>query len=51
MPVPVDDSVALSYKERYIYLISGWHNDGNVNLVQVYDTKKQYMAAGVAFFR
>ncbi|MBL1383270.1 MAG: galactose oxidase [Colwellia sp.] len=39
MPVPVDDSVALSYKERYIYLISGWHNDGNVNLVQVYDTK------------
>ena len=39
MPVPVDDSVAISYKERYIYLISGWHNDGNVNLVQVYDTK------------
>ena len=39
MPVPVDDSVALSYKERYIYLLSGWHNDGNVNLVQVYDTK------------
>ena len=39
MPVPVDDSVALSYKQRYIYLISGWHNDGNVNLVQVYDTQ------------
>ncbi|GAA58392.1 kelch motif domain protein [Pseudoalteromonas sp. BSi20652] len=39
MPVPVDDSVALSYKARYIYLISGWHNDGNVNLVQVYDTQ------------
>ena len=39
MPVPVDDSVALAYKNRYIYLISGWHNDGNVNLVQLYDTK------------
>lgn len=39
MPVPVDDSIALPYKNRYIYLISGWHNDGNVNLVQVYDTK------------
>ncbi len=38
MPVPVDDSVALSYQQRYIYLVSGWHNDGNVNLVQVYDT-------------
>jgi N-acetylneuraminic acid mutarotase len=37
MPVPVDDSVALVFQNRYIYLISGWHNDGNVNLVQVYD--------------
>lgn len=39
MPVPVDDSTALAYKNRYIYLVSGWHNDGNVNLVQVYDSK------------
>ena len=39
MPVPVDDSIALPYKNRFIYLISGWHNDGNVNLVQLYDTK------------
>lgn len=38
-PIPTDDAVALSYQNRYIYLISGWHNDGNVNLVQVYDTK------------
>lgn len=40
MPVPVDDSIALTYRDRFIYLISGWHNDGNVNLVQVYDTVK-----------
>lgn len=39
MPVPVDDSIALTYQNRYIYLVSGWHNDGNVNLVQVYDSK------------
>ncbi|BDX08230.1 Kelch repeat-containing protein [Planctobacterium marinum] len=39
MPVPVDDAVAVTYQNRYIYLISGWHNDGNVNLVQIYDTK------------
>ncbi|WP_233520615.1 Kelch repeat-containing protein [Flocculibacter collagenilyticus] len=38
MPVPVDDSIALPYQDRYIYLISGWHNDGNVNLVQLFDT-------------
>lgn len=38
MPVPVDDAVAISYANRYIYLISGWHDFGNVNLVQRYDT-------------
>jgi hypothetical protein len=41
MPVPVDDSLAVSYQDRYIYLISGWHNDGNVNLVQVFDNFSQ----------
>ena len=39
MPVPVDDSIALPYNNRYIYLVSGWHNDGNINLVQLYDSK------------
>lgn len=37
MPVPVDDAVALVYRDRYVYLVSGWHDSGNVNLVQVYD--------------
>jgi hypothetical protein len=39
MPVPVDDAVALPYMDRYIYLVSGWHDLGNVNLVQRYDTQ------------
>ena len=39
MPVPVEDSVILVYQDRYIYLISGWHDLGNVNLVQVLDSK------------
>ena len=38
IPVPVDDSVALPYRDRYVYLVSGWHDDGNVARVQVYDT-------------
>ena len=38
MPVPVDDAVSVTYLDRYIYLISGWHDLGNVNLVQRYDT-------------
>ena len=39
MPVPVDDAVAVTYDDRYIYLVSGWHDLGNVNLVQRYDAK------------
>lgn len=38
MPVAVDDAVSFLYQDRYIYLVSGWHNDGNVSDVQVYDT-------------
>lgn len=38
MPVPVDDAVSVVFANRYIYLISGWHDLGNVNLVQRYDT-------------
>ncbi len=39
IPRPVDDAVSLVYLDRYVYLISGWHDLGNVNLVQVYDTR------------
>ena len=39
MPIPVDDTVALVYKNRYIYLVSGWHDIGNIADVQVFDTK------------
>ncbi len=38
MPIPVDDAVAIVVEQRWIYLVSGWHDRGNVNLVQVYDT-------------
>lgn len=41
MPVPVDDAVALTYQNRYIYLVSGWSDHGNVNLVQVFDNFTQ----------
>jgi hypothetical protein len=40
MPVPVDDAVAVTFDDRYIYLVSGWHDLGNVNLVQRYDTRE-----------
>lgn len=39
MPVAVEDSVVLGYQDRFVYLVSGWHDVGNVNLVQVLDTQ------------
>jgi len=44
MPIPVEDSVLLAYQDRYIYLVSGWHDLGNVNLVQVLDTQSMQWA-------
>ncbi len=38
MPVPVDDAVALPWRDRYIVLVSGWHDHGNVAAVQILDT-------------
>ncbi len=49
MPVPVDDAVALVYRDRYIYLVSGWHDVGNVNLVQVFDTQQNRWAQATPF--
>jgi len=49
MPVSVDDSVALPYQNKLIYLISGWHNSGNVNLVQVYNTETNHWQQATPF--
>jgi len=45
MLISVDDTVALVYLDRYIYLISGWHNVGNIADVQILDTdtKRWYL--------
>jgi N-acetylneuraminic acid mutarotase len=40
IPVPVDDSIAGVYHDRYIYLVSGWSNSDAVKNVQVYDPQK-----------
>lgn len=49
MPVPVDDAVALTYQNRYIYLVSGWSDHGNVNLVQVFDNFTQRWSQATPF--
>lgn len=40
MPVAVDDSVAGVYRDRYIYLVSGWSKTDAVRDVQLYDAQK-----------
>lgn len=40
LPVPVDDSVVGTYRDRFIYVISGWSKNHAVNNVQMYDTEK-----------
>ncbi len=38
MPVPVDDSIALSWQNRYVLLVSGWNNAANTDRVQWFDS-------------
>ena len=40
IPTPVDDSVVGTYRDRYIYLVSGWSKNEAVRNVQVYDIEK-----------
>ncbi len=46
IPVPVDDSVALPWRDRWIVLVSGWHATGNVADVQIYDTRTKVWSSG-----
>jgi N-acetylneuraminic acid mutarotase len=40
IPTPVDDAVIGVFRDRYIFLVSGWSNKDTVNNVQVYDVDK-----------
>lgn len=46
MPVPVDDAVSGVWRDSLVYLISGWHDTGNITLVQAYDAvRNEWFAA------
>ncbi len=36
-PLAVDDAISGVYRDSLVYLVSGWHDTGNVQAVQVYD--------------
>lgn len=44
MPVPVDDTVSGVWRNRLIFLVSGWSTDDNVNVVQVFDPERNQWA-------
>lgn len=46
MPIPVDDTVAMPWRDRYIVLVSGWHDTANVSAVQIYDTRTRQWTSG-----
>ncbi len=37
MPLPVDDAVSGVWRDSLVYLVSGWHDTGNVTEVQFYN--------------
>lgn len=37
IPVPVDDAVSGVWRDSLVFLVSGWHDTGNVDRVQIYD--------------
>lgn len=39
MPTPVDDTVSAVWRDRYLVVVSGWHQTDNVTDVQIFDTK------------
>jgi N-acetylneuraminic acid mutarotase len=40
LPIPIDDSVVGVYRDRYLYVISGWSKQDAIASVQVYDVQK-----------
>lgn len=40
IPTPVDDAVLGVYRERYLYLVSGWSKNDTTRKVQIYDAEK-----------
>lgn len=45
MPLPVDDAVSGLWRDSLIFLVSGWHDTGNVSDVQIYDPTEDLWSA------
>lgn len=48
-PVPVDDTVAAAWLDRYIITVSGWSSDHSVADTQIYDTTEDRWLSATPF--
>ncbi len=49
MPVPADDVGAAVWRDRYIVVVSGWSNTGNIDAVQLYDVETDTWSLATSF--
>jgi hypothetical protein len=49
LPVPIDDAGVVVWRDRYIIVVSGWSNTGNVDAVQIYDADSDSWSMGTPF--
>ncbi len=47
--VPIDDAGVVAWRDRYIVVVSGWSNTGNVDAVQIYDADTNTWTMGTSF--
>jgi len=48
IPVPIDDHVQVVWKNKFIYIVTGWSDTENVSNVQIYDPKKNTWFKGTS---
>jgi hypothetical protein len=46
IPLPVDDAVSGLWRDSLVYLVSGWHDTGNVRDVQIFDPYANVWSVG-----
>lgn len=49
LPVPIDDAVAVAWRDRWLVVVSGWSNTANVSAVQIYDAETGAWQQATAF--
>ena len=49
LPIPIDDAVVAVWRDRWIVVVSGWSNTGNVDAVQIYDVEVDDWMLATAF--